>query len=447
MKKYIYLLPVLFSTLLSCNYLDREPIGQVIPETASDFRALLTTAYQTFPSHKNLLTVRADEVDMDFLAAAYDGYKDIATWNDETADWKTYSFPYVSMYQTIFYANHIINAGPDVTPDAGESIKQVMAEAYCLRAYAHFELVNLYAQPYNQATAKTDRGVVISYTVDIAQDHKPAKVQEVYDQIWADIQKADELMETEAQQPTLRYRFSKQSLAALKSRIALYQADWTKTLEYAREGLAMNNSLENLNDSDAVNPAQFKSKECLLSLERVTNQDLNSIDFYISSKLTSAYDKENDKRFELFFKKQYGDYFNKKFASNTDRLTFRVAELYLNAAEAAAQLGNEADAKQYLTELAKNRLNEAGLTTYTDRLNAATGNTLIEEIYTERLRELALEGTRWYDLRRTTRPAISKMLMNPATFEPEFYSLDQNDKRYTLPFPKEAIQSNPNLQD
>lgn len=447
MKKIIYLLPVLCLSLFSCNYLDREPIGQVIPETASDFRALLTTAYQTFPTHKNLLTVRADEVDMDFLAAAYDGYKDIATWNDETADWKTYSFPYVSMYQTIFYANHIINEGESVKMEAAEPITQIMAEAYCLRAYAHLELVNLYAVPYNAATAATDRGIVLSLQIDIAQDYKPVNVDSVYTQIWSDLQQADRLMEVETQTPVLRYRFSKASLAALKTRVALYQNDWNKTLEFAREALAINPTLENLNNTTSINPVQAKSTECLLALERVSNQDLNSSDFYVSSNVTSVYDKENDLRFNLFFKKKYGDYFSNKFGSNTDRITFRVAELYLNGAEAAAQLGMEAEAKAFLKHLAENRLNETGLANYTARLDAATGSALIEEIYTERLRELALEGTRWYDLRRTTRPALSKMLIDPATFEPQFYSLDANDKRYTLPFPKEAIQSNPNLQD
>lgn len=447
MKKYIYSLPFLFLMLLSCDYLDKKPIGQVIPETATDFRALLTTAYQTFPTHKNLLTVRGDEVDMDFLAAAYDGYKDIATWNDENPDWKTYSYPYVSMYQTIFYANHVINAGPEATPDASESMNQVIAEAYCLRAYAHFELLNLYAKPYDAATAATDRGICLNLKTDIEQDFVPASVQAVYDQIWSDIENAGSRMEVESQIPTLRYRFTKQGLAALKTRIALYQSNWEKTLQYAREALALNSTLENLNNAGAVSPVQYTSAECILALERITNQDLNSVDFYVSSNVTSAYDKDNDLRFSLFFKKQYGDYFNKKFSNNTDRLTFRVAELYLNAAEAAAQLGQESEAKELLLTLATNRLNETGLAAYQERINSATGSKLIEEVYQERLRELALEGTRWYDLRRTTRPAMTKMLMNPATFEPEFYSLDANDKRYTIRFPKEAIQNNPNLQD
>ena len=39
-----------------------------------------------------------------------------------------------------------------------------------------------------------------------------------------------------------------------------------------------------------------------------------------------------------------------------------------------------------------------------------TQDELITEILDERERELAIEGHRWFDLRRTTRPRIQKIL-------------------------------------
>ena len=71
---------------------------------------------------------------------------------------------------------------------------------------------------------------------------------------------------------------------------------------------------------------------------------------------------------------------------------------------------------------------------------------LINEIMDERARELVFEGHRWYDLRRTTRPEIVKTYYNEE-FEEFTATLYADDPKYTIPFPKEAIENNPNLID
>ena len=45
----------------SCDYLDVKPAGQVIPETVTEYRALMTRGYDADPPFKNLLSARADE--------------------------------------------------------------------------------------------------------------------------------------------------------------------------------------------------------------------------------------------------------------------------------------------------------------------------------------------------------------------------------------------------
>ena len=52
---------------------------------------------------------------------------------------------------------------------------------------------------------------------------------------------------------------------------------------------------------------------------------------------------------------------------------------------------------------------------------------------------LAFEGHRWFDLRRTTRPEIKKEI------EDVTYTLVQDDSRYTLRIPQDAIDANPGL--
>ena len=64
---------------------------------------------------------------------------------------------------------------------------------------------------------------------------------------------------------------------------------------------------------------------------------------------------------------------------------------------------------------------------------------LITFIHNERRRELCFEDHRWFDLRRTTRPEIKKEI------EDVTYTLVQDDSRYTLRIPQDAIDANPGL--
>ena len=72
-------------------------------------------------------------------------------------------------------------------------------------------------------------------------------------------------------------------------------------------------------------------------------------------------------------------------------------------------------------------------------------NQFIEEIANERARELAIEGHRWFDLRRTTRPSLEKTYV--LNGEEREITLTQDDIRYTISFPKEATEANPNLRN
>ena len=74
-----------FVLLSSCNYLDVEPTGKVIPEKVTEFRAMMTSAYSKYPNYKHLLSLRADET-FPFTGeySAYDRFVDFAIWNDNS---------------------------------------------------------------------------------------------------------------------------------------------------------------------------------------------------------------------------------------------------------------------------------------------------------------------------------------------------------------------------
>ena len=63
MKKTIYILLAAMG-FASCNYLEIEPVGKVIPHKTSEFRALLTEGYQSFPFYnsKTFTGLLSDEI-------------------------------------------------------------------------------------------------------------------------------------------------------------------------------------------------------------------------------------------------------------------------------------------------------------------------------------------------------------------------------------------------
>mgnify|MGYP002352966577 CR=1 FL=1 len=72
-------------------------------------------------------------------------------------------------------------------------------------------------------------------------------------------------------------------------------------------------------------------------------------------------------------------------------------------------------------------------------IHAMDKTAFVERVAEERFRELACQGFRWYDLRYFGKPRIEK------TFEGETFVLEQGDVRYTIKFPSEATENNPNL--
>lgn len=438
---------VLALGLGACNYLDVKPSGQVIPETVTEYRALLTQGYSFYPEYKHMLTVRADEAFPYGTKSAYASYISVALWDESNPGVYTPVYPWRTFYNTIFYANSIIEnidgASEDTRQDSREQLK---AEALLLRAYAHFELLNLYAKPYDASTASADRGIPMALKIDIEQAYVPQTVEQVYTQILRDMEEAENLMQVEEQPAATRYRFSKKSAKALEARVRLYRSEWDLAFAAAEELLPF--ELENLNDPQAVLPYDYSSKEAILSLEQITNRDIvGEGRMYMMPNLMDKYNKTEDMRVGMYFIQSGEDYLPNKGYSSNIRVSFRSAEIYLIAAEAAAHLEGKLDiAKNYLKQLMEKRLTPDYYRQKAAVVDAMNQQQLIDEIADERARELALEGHRWYDLRRTTRPAIEKVYTDN-NGEQKTARLEANDARYTIRFPKEAIENNPDLSN
>ncbi|WP_434037198.1 RagB/SusD family nutrient uptake outer membrane protein [Formosa sp. 4Alg 33] len=438
MKKILYILIVALSFSACDDYLDIEPVGQVIPTTVEDYRSFLTAAYAITKESKILTTYRSDELSLSPSSVGIEQYEDLYIWNDLNPSPLSRAYPYASIYNIIFYTNHVINSAGAMEGETLEK-EQLLGEAHALRALQYFDLINLYAKPYNKATANTDAGVPITTEYDSDKDYVVGTVQDVYDLILSDLNEAEVLMQINQQALGYNYRFSAVAVKAFKARVYLYQNEWEKAITSSSEALAIKNSLQNLNVDQSIMPSEYNSVESILALETVASFDMTA-NASISDDLLAIYNQTDDLRFETYFYEDSdGTYHSSKNADSNFKVSFRTAELYLTLAESYAHLNATNEAKEKLIELATNRYTPEGLNVYKTKIEALDAEAILTEVLAERQREFAIEGHRWDDLRRTTQPLLIK------NYNGETYQLNQNDERYVIPFPNDAVINNPNL--
>ena len=443
MIKKIYLALALMGSLVlpSCDsFLDITPVGVVIPQTLDEYRSLLTTAYNFSTIDRSVCEVRTMDAVVRDNSYDQNSFSDVQKWIDKSSNPATHEFGWSNYYSTIYYANAILANKEDIENGSTEEINQIIGEAYLLRAYTHFNLVNLYGQPYTKQGASETKAVPLKLDLDLENVLGRNTVGEVYKSILDDISSARTFLNVEKWEERYSYRFTTLSADALESRVQLYMGNWDKAYSLSEAVLNVKSDLEDLNNSDSKLPNHYQSVEVINAYEKVfTSTTANA--FYATPALLSIYDKDNDARYTRFF--EVGTDTNLKIKKNDGstsyRCSFRTAEYYLNSAEAAAHLNKLDSAKTRLKELIANRYNSVGYSARVALIDNMTKEQLISEILDERSRELAFEGHKWFDLRRTTRPAIEKVI-DGAT-----YTLSQDDPRYTLHIPTTAISSNPNL--
>lgn len=433
---------ILLSSLLllsACDsYLDIKPVGSVIPTTAQEYRALMARAYQLVPTERGAVCFRSDE--MQVSTDSYDQrlYGDWERWNDAAPSPNTNQLDWGGYYSTIFIANHVIENQHNITEGTPDVVNQLVGEAYLLRAYMHFILVNLHGQPYTREGALSTKAIPLKLNNDLEVFLTQNTVEEVYTSILSDISHARELMTKESWEVEFSYRFTSLTVDAMESRTFLYMGEWQNALNASEALLRKKSSLEDLNADSPLLPNHFKSVESITALEYMRSNVNNAN--RVPKAFLALYD-EGDLRLSFYFSpaNEDGEVKSLKGGKNEFACSFRIGEMYLNAAEAAANLNKLPEARTRLLQLMQKRYTPEAYATKEAAINTMNQQELVKEILDERARELAYEGHRWFDLRRTTRPRIEKIL------DGKSYVLEQDDARYTLPIPKDAIAANPGL--
>ena len=420
----------------SCDkFLDITPTGKVIASTGEEYRALLTNEYKYFPKDRHMTTVRTDEIKLTGSTSStdLDAYLDLWLWKDENPSPTTSYFSWRTYYHNIYIANYIIEHQGEIKDASAQVINQLVGESYMMRGYNLFLLVNLYAEPYTHCNPATTRGVPMLLEADVNAIPRSSSVEAIYQQVLSDISAAEQRMNVSQWPEGENYRFNTISAEALRARTYLYMGNWTEALKAAKNVIAVHPDLVDLNSSTTL-PDNYKSPENIVALEQFSN-NLSTVINFPSTDFINMYRTGDQRRTKYFERKTSTTWALKK---SDGYCSFRSAEAYLTAAEASVQLNDLTGAINYLKPLLEKRLNS---TAYNDAITLMQGMDkaqLLQEIYDERARELAFEGHRWYDLRRTTQPALTR------TWDGQTYTLTA--QKYTMRFPTEAVESNPEIE-
>ncbi len=503
--RYIYLITA-SAALLSAGgckgFLEEYSLTDLRPGTVQDIQALMMG--EAYPSNYTMteetpfaqyLELLTDDVESSFTenAAIITDLLHGAgpfTWHPamfrmmEESGVATDS--YELYYSHIKGCNVVLDELPKVSGSEAEK-GEVRGEALALRAYYYLMLVNLFGQPYNAAGVDiaTSPGVPLILESKVTDlDPVRASVKAVYDQIEKDLKEAGELL-TKYGQKRSKFHVSPAFVHAVLSRVYLYQEKWEQAAEQASLGLAINPVLIKLANmtmpsasgtlSTPIYAANSDETIWLHShgwefryfsyFQSTPSPYSQKPAFYVSQSLKDVYDYDltsADNRKDLrptmyYVKCRYLSlstydlwYGSKVVTASVGGKGVRVAELYLNRAEALAQrfiaTGDAQFRTQALADL--NFLREYRYDTRNvayQPVDIADGNELLSFCRDERRRELCYEEHRWFDLRRYGMPEIRHTFRGSTEEQAVEHVLAAGDKRYVLPIPETALAKNPNL--
>ncbi|WP_441000020.1 RagB/SusD family nutrient uptake outer membrane protein [Fodinibius sp. SL11] len=450
---------IAFITASGCDVLNQEPQTAISEENAirdlKSANAALNGLYSQLQSSdyygSNIQIISDVTSDVSESVGTWDFYREMDTYVTSPGNLENRNL-WSQAYSTINHANNIIAEVENLDNITQENKDQILGEAYFIRSLAFFDLTRTFGgAPGEAGTMGIPLPTEPSRQIDENSFPERASIEASYNQVQSDLQAAENRL-TGYSSPN---RVSEAAVQALFSRLYLYTQEFGLAEQYATDVIVNQNFelVENFADIFITE----NTAEAIFELSFNTT-DPNDIRFwyYPSSgggrgdiALHKDYaemvmSRSNDERGDLIaFDTNVGVYYPTKYqksGSDDNIQILRLAEMYLNRAEARARKQTP-DITGALTDLNEIR-NRAGL-----QDTAGTGvdeqQEVLQAIEKERGIEFIEEGHRWYDLVRTGR-AID-VLTNIDRTNGEPVSLT-NSGRMVFPIPSRDIDANENLE-
>jgi tetratricopeptide (TPR) repeat protein len=489
-KKYIVIsvTAVALLTAAGCKkeFLEIVPKGQAIAINTSDYEKILNANFISSLFTANVYL--GDE--MAGLQPAFDNmpgedgrrfqrlfkYEDRVYNADQLPKEITDENNYI---RKLYLFNKVINEV--MTSEGGtESQKlSILAEAKAGRAICNFMFVSDFTKPYNQTSASTDLGIPNLTVADVTQkDFKRGSVQQAYDLIISDLKNA---------LPNLGVLTHRRKISRLAAEFYL-----------ARVYMAMNNYPEakihvdaafeevpksaipmalydytvvlNPDDPDAPGtwfpdfgfglagePLAVNNSQTIYNVA-CTWFNFSAADAMVFSPQTAALYAETDRRLSLYT--TYSFSADEEYPLSMRRRTTglftgidvgpSLADLYLMRAECNARANDPAAAVSDLQILRTKRI--SGPAAQVPASAASNQQALVRFVLDERIREFAISGLRWLDMRRLSQdPVYSNhvqsvhKIYNQAGTVVSTHAL--RPERYALKFGERMLNESNGLQD
>lgn len=224
----------------SCQqYLDKTPNSahDIHLSSEADLQELLTGAYPR-ASYIPFLEPRTDNVEERVGGQQSRLGETMYFWEDyDQEDLDTPQNYWLSCYQGIAQANQVLAslASFPKTPRT----RALYGEAFLLRAYLHFMLVNIWAAPYGRSADSPGIPYQRRPEKQAFASYSRRTVSEVYDLIEQDLQRGISLVSDDYYTQPKRH-FNKQAAYAFASRFYLMKGDWQQVIAYSDYVLAGN---------------------------------------------------------------------------------------------------------------------------------------------------------------------------------------------------------------
>lgn len=465
-------LALLIAMMVSCKktFLEVTPKGKLIAQKVSDYNLLL--------SNLDLVNIVANaQVPMGDEVAAVEPYfsgaelktQRLFRWDEVIYEPNENADELAVPLQNIYMFNKIINEVPNATDGTEQEKLSIKAEAMAGRAWTYFLLINYFGKPYNETSSATDLGFPILETADVTETKfTRATVKEVYDFIVSDLVAA---IPNLPKKTTHRLRMSKAAGEGILGKVYMFMGKFNEALPHLNAALtditnaAIPVRLYDYNVTFAAGgafmpiglfgpayPSIPNNEENVFGKQGTNYWSFVDNDIVINKKTSDLFDPQdlqlNFYSTTAYAGPAYPTGLLRKIGPGTIQYGMIVPDLYLLRAECKARNNDLTGAKEDVEALRKKRLPENRSAVPAAIVGQQVP--LIKFIIEERIREFAVSGYRWFDMRRLSVDPLFETTTYTHTLYSESGSTTTftlKPERFVLRFPQKIINENPGMQN